>query len=159
MRTPCSCGLAVVLLLAVVLPAFAGDKEDLEARIKQYYQAWNEKKVDEYLSCFSSTGLILAGPNGGVFSEPLMLVRANIDTTFRNPKVQNNLTPRYIRVDIYGNGTIGVAHYYRLGSQTNADGATTQVTQRVTDVWVKEKTEWRAAHRHLSPWKIGQTTP
>lgn len=163
MRTTCRCVLAIAMLLALALPAFAGDKEDLEARIIKYYQAWTGKQLDDYISSFA-VGFTFAGSPGGVFGEPLTdtglaTFRATTDSLWRNTKQAANLTPRYITVNIYGNGTVGVAHYYRLGSTTNPAGTTTQRSERVTDVWVKDKGQWRAVHRHISPWRIGQTTP
>jgi ketosteroid isomerase-like protein len=145
------------LLMSTGLPASAGDREDLEARVIKYHQVWNQKKVDEFLTYFSSTGTSIAAADDGLFSDSVPLDRAGLDSTWRNPKVQFNQTPRYIRVDIHGNGAVGVVHYYRQGSVTDADGVITPISVRVTDVWVKEQGVWRAVHRHVSPLRLGQS--
>lgn len=155
--------LSVFLLVLCTSLAQAGDKEDLEARIIKYHQVWNAKNTGEFVKYFVSNGakgVTIAAPDGGVFSDPQteFLNKATLDTAWSHPKVQFDQTPRYIQVYIYGNGTVGVAHYYRIGSQTDANGVTTPVNLRATEVWVKEGGEWRAAHRHLSQWRIGQTS-
>ena len=160
-RTPIL--LSVLLLVLCTSLAQAGDKEDLEARIIKYHQVWNAKNTGEFVKYFVSNGakgVTFAGADGGVFGDPQIefVNKADLDSTWSHPKVQFNQTPRYIQVTIYGNGTVGVVHYYRLGSTTDANGVTTPVNLRATEVWLKEGGEWKAAHRHLSQWRIGQTS-
>lgn len=158
-------GVCGVLLLAVGLPAMAGDKEDVEARIEQHYQFWNQKKGEEWVSTYYTPGFTFAAPNG-FFGEPETIedVRANIpNNNWDSPNVRFNYNPRYINVAIYGNGTVAVAHYYRMGSTTNKDGVTTPISLRASDVWVKVKDGgkdvWKLAHRHLSPLTVGTPPP
>ena len=50
---------------------------------------------------------------------------------------------------------MGVANYYRQGSQADAEGVITPVNVRVTDIWIKEGGQWRATDRHVSQLQIG----
>ena len=158
-RIPFVLGIAIAVILSgTISPVLAGDKEDLEARIVKYHEVWNAKNADAFVTYFSSNGLTLANAGGGLFGDPIAFLNNTLDVTtlkqaWEDPDVQVNQTPRYIQVSIYGN--VGVANYYRMGNQTNAEGVTNPVRLRVTEVWVKERGQWRAVNRHLSPFRIG----
>ena len=155
----------ITLVISMVLsltinPAFAGDKEDLKARIVSYHEVWNAKDAATFATYFSSNSLSLTSANGNLFGDPLQFRTTTLDATvlaesWEDPDIQVNQTPRYIQVNIYGNGTVGVANYYRQGSQADAEGVITPVNVRVTDIWIKEGGQWRAMDRHVSQLQIG----
>jgi len=59
---------------------------------------------------------------------------------------------RHCNAQVYG--STGIATYYLVGSVA-VDGRTTTGTWRVTEVWVKQGTEWKEAHHHESPLVAG----
>ena len=115
-RIPFILGMVIaVLLFTTINPAFAGDKEDLEARIITYHEVWNAKDAATFVTYFSSNSLTLASSNGNLFGDPEQVRNTTLDAdslakTWEDPDVQFNQTPRYIQVNIYGNGTVGVAN-------------------------------------------------
>jgi ketosteroid isomerase-like protein len=54
-----------------------------------------------------------------------------------------------LKVRIYGDAAITT--FYRIGTMKEAGGIPKQVHLRISGVWVRQKGEWKLAHRHESP--------
>lgn len=53
-----------------------------------------------------------------------------------------------LSVRIYGD--TAVSTFYRIGTMKELDGITRQVHLRISGVWVRQRGEWKLAHRHES---------
>jgi ketosteroid isomerase-like protein len=53
-----------------------------------------------------------------------------------------------LKVRIYGD--TAVTTFYRIGTMKEVDGITRQVHFRISGVWVRQRGEWKLAHRHES---------
>jgi hypothetical protein len=56
---------------------------------------------------------------------------------------------RHLEVKVYGDAAIVTG--YLQGPITLTDGSRRQGTRRVTAVWIKQGSEWREVHDHMSP--------
>ena len=65
-----------------------------------------------------------------------------------DPSFSNTTYIRHCNAQVYGN--VGIATFYLVGSVTY-QGNTRSGTWRVTEVWVKQGSEWKEAHHHESP--------
>ena len=54
-----------------------------------------------------------------------------------------------LNVHIYGETAITT--FYRVGTIKEADGVAREVRLRISGVWIRQKGEWKLAHRHESP--------
>jgi hypothetical protein len=95
--------------------------------------------------------LSLASANGNLFGDPEQFRTTTLDGTVLTESWEDP----DIQVNIYGNGTVGVANYYRQGCLADAEVVITPVIVRVTDVWIKEGGQWCATDRHVAQLQIG----
>ena len=126
--------------------ALADDAADVRATIERHYAAIHANDTDSIIShhlkdftMFWSDGTVLWEPDWAEVSERM---GATVELPALNVRMSN------FDAQIYGN--VAVATFYLVGTQTH-DGETSNITNRVSAVWVKSGREWKEAHHHESP--------
>lgn len=144
--------LLTLLLSGVVLTAAASADaaDDIKRLVEDFYGALNDgdgeavaKHYLEGANSFQRTGLLLAP----VRSAEYLNARFEAGLKFQ-------VEVRYIDVKVHG-GDAAVATLYTTGSTSYPSGATRNGTFRISIVWVKQSSQWRIAHLHLSPLRTG----
>lgn len=128
----------------------ADDEADIKALVEDFYGALNDgdgeavaKHYMEGANSFQRTGLLLAP----VRSAEYLNARFEAGLKFQ-------VEVRYIDVKVHG-GNAAVATLYTTGSTTYPSGASRNGTFRISIVWVKQASQWKIAHLHLSPLRTG----
>ncbi len=143
------------LVTLITLTAFTGaaradDADDVRATIERHYAAIHAKDIEAIIShhlkdftMFLSDGTVLWERDWKEVSERM---GATVDLGTPNVRMSN------FNAQIYGN--VAVATFYLVGTNTYG-GKTRNVTNRVSAVWVKDRSEWNEAHHHESPVRAG----
>jgi ketosteroid isomerase-like protein len=126
--------------------ALADDAADVRATIERHYAAIHANDTDSITShhlkdftMFFSDGTVLWESDWAEVSERM---GATVELPALNVRMSN------FDAHIYGN--VAVATFYLVGTQTYG-GETSNITNRVSAVWVKSGNEWKEAHHHESP--------
>ncbi len=126
--------------------ALADDAADVRATIERHYAAIHANDMDLIIShhlkdftMFGSDGTVLWEPDWAEVSERM---GATVELPALNVRMSN------FDAQIYGN--VAIATFYLVGTQTH-DGETSNITNRVSAVWVKSGNEWKEAHHHELP--------
>jgi len=138
--------LAAVLVAGSVIVLAQSQQEAASVReaVDRHYAAINADDGNtvrqQHLPEFTHFGL-----RGG-------LLRTSRSIDEQRPESQVPVTfnqhVRHFAAQIYGN--VAVATYYLVGSVKFGDESATG-TWRVTEVWVRQGSEWKEAHHHESP--------
>ncbi len=130
--------------------ALADDAADVRATIERHYAAIHANDMDSIIShhlkdftMFLSDGTVLWERDWKEVREGM---GATVDLGTPNVRMSN------FNAQIYGN--VAVATFYLVGTNTYG-GKTRNVTNRVSAVWVKDRSEWKEAHHHESPVRAG----
>lgn len=140
------------LATALGLAATAGtlqaqqDAAAVRQAVQQHYAAINAMNTDQILQQHLPNFSMFAGDGGVLWSftshdQQRREFSAGCPCEFK-------VTIRDLDVSVYGNAA--VAMYYLAGSVRTALGAA-QGTWRVSEVWIRQGTEWKEAHHHESP--------
>jgi len=138
--------LLIILVWGLVLTtaANADDVDDVKAAVLAVDAAFNTGDVDAFAqymhpehSSFFPGELLLEG-----FSKDRL--KALFDSGLKF-----DLETRHLNVKIYGN--TAVATGYNVGTITLPDGTINQLTNRFTEVWIKQQGKWKRVHIHASP--------
>ena len=144
-----------LLATLIILTAFAGaaladDADDVRATIERHYAAIHANDIESIIShhlkdftMFLPDGTVLWERDWKEVSERM---GATVDFGALNVRMSN------FNAQIYGN--VAVATFYLVGTGTYG-GKTSNVTNRVSAVWVKDGSEWKEAHHHESPVRAG----
>ena len=68
----------------------------------------------------------------------------NFFDAFKNPKVE------FVALHVVTDGRMGLANSVQHFTGTDKSGKPMDITFRVTDVWQKQKGEWKIIHTHVS---------
>ena len=130
--------------LVLTTAAKADDVDDVKAAVLAVDAAYNSGDVDaiaQYMhsehSRFPPGGLLVEG-----FDKERL--KADFDAGFKL-----DITARHLGVKIYGN--TAVATGYIEGRVTLPDGTINQPRSRFTEVWIKQRGNWKRVHIHSSP--------
>jgi uncharacterized protein (TIGR02246 family) len=136
--------------IGLVATGSADDADDIKRLVEDFYGALNDgdgeavaKHYLEGANSFQRTGLLLAP----VRSAEYLNARFEAGLKFQ-------VEARHIDVKVHG-GDAAVATLYTTGSTAYPSGATRNGTFRITIVWVKQASQWKMAHLHLSPLRTG----
>ena len=123
----------------------AADADDVRATIESHYAAINANDNDDALEDHLDD-FTMFGADSGVLWE----------ADFNEVSERMNATPLFGDLDVRMSnfnsqiyGDVAVVTFYLVGTQT-IGGNTTNLTNRVTAVWVRDGSEWKEAHHHES---------
>jgi len=147
----------VLLFLATVLGAssvivVAQSQQDVASvreAVERHYAAINAGDKNT-IAQQHLPELTIFGLRGG-----LLRTYRSIDEQHQAFQASSNTFTQQIRhfaAQVYGN--VAVATYYLVGS-VKVDEESTAGTWRVTEVWVRQGSEWKEAHHHESPLQAG----
>ena len=140
---------ALTTLLVVgmfLMPAvLADDVDDVKAAVVEFYNQVNNENAS-YAEFFVPSGDQF--PRTGVLIQPneeiIGTVQANIDAG-----LDFNVQLRHIDVKVYGNAA--VATYYTVGTTDYPDGTVLSGVFRASITAIKQGSQWKFAHIHISP--------
>ncbi len=135
----------------------ADDAEDVKAAYVRHITLSRTGQIDPFVEQHLP-GHTAFGPNGGLLTRNDSLEvekksrQAQFDRGQRNPNQPSFISVagvlRHLEVQLYG--TTAVLTGYLSGPVTLSDGTSRQGTRRVTAVWIKQGSEWREVHDHMS---------
>ncbi|MEE8348405.1 MAG: nuclear transport factor 2 family protein [Acidobacteriota bacterium] len=146
-----------IVLLTISLMAFlltssarADDVEDVKAAYARHIMLSRTGQagpfVDQHLPGHSAFG-----PTGGMltrYDSPEEEKKSR--SQLRQPEYTSLASVlRHLEVKVYGGAAVVTG--YLQGPITLTDGSRRQGTRRVTAVWIKQGSQWREVHDHMSP--------
>ena len=148
-----------LLLLTFIFSSFvvAGDVDDVNALIKKHWATQNKKDWKAFVSTLHSGGTMNGDSNGSFWYRTPATVAAV--TEGQSPDNEWNVAPRYIEVDVLEKGKVAVAYYYLVGSYTINGVQKNDYRTRVSQIFVKEKGNWKVKAGHYTPLYSGSGIP
>ncbi len=136
--------LVVGMFLATV--AMADDVDDVKAAVRGYFAAHRARDVNAYMR-YRMAEYSNFGPTGGLINRSTSLEqqRSNFQAAI-DQGIRRNIDIRHLEVRVYGNSAIATG--YVVGTVTNPDGSTDQVTWQRSGFWIKQGSQWKEAHHH-----------
>ena len=125
----------------------AGDKEDVLARMAEFYSAINAGDVD----AITFTAHTRFNVEGGLISTLSASDQAQRKVELKGAfaaGLKVNVDTFHENADVYGNTAVFTC--YERVNINPPEGEPVNDTRRVTGVLVKEKDEWNGVHVHLS---------
>ena len=125
----------------------AGDKEDVLARMAEFYSAINAGDVD----AFTFTAHTRFNVEGGLISTLSASDQAQRKVELKGAfaaGLKVNVQTFHENADVYGNTAVFTC--YERVNINPPEGEPVNDTRRVTVVLVKDKDEWNVVHVHLS---------
>jgi hypothetical protein len=135
----------------------ADDKSEVADVVNKHWQYQNAKDWKKYVGTLHSEGTMDGDSNGSFWYRREATV-ASV-TEGQSPENEFNFTPRYIEVDIFEKGKVAVAYYYLVGSYTINGVQKNDYRTRVSQIFVKEKGNWKVKAGHYTPLHSGSGIP
>jgi ketosteroid isomerase-like protein len=140
--------LAVILLFLIANRTFAGDKEDVEAVVKNASDAFSKKDYQAYFTYLADDLEVFTG-----VSTPLLHIGKAHWIDFINgfgslPSVTYAQQQNSIRVY---NGNTGIVNGYFVFTVVGKDGTVTTQSGRNSTTLVKQNGKWLIVNYHFSP--------
>ena len=147
----------IMIIFIVCSGLFAGDVSDVEGLISKHWKTQNEKNWKGFVSALHSGGTMNGDSNGSFWYLRDATVAAV--TEGQSPDNEWNVAPRYIEVDVLEKGKVAVAYYYLVGSYTINGVQKNDYRTRVSQIFVKEKGNWKVKAGHYTPLYSGSGIP
>ena len=135
----------------------ADDKSEVADVVNKHWQYQNAKDWGKYVGTMHSEGTMDGDSNGSFWYRREATVAAV--TEGQSPENKFNFTPRYIEVDILEKGKVAVAYYYLVGSYNINSVQKNDYRTRVSQIFVKEKGNWKVKAGHFTPLHSGSGIP
>lgn len=139
-------GAVFLLVCGIAHCAWADDsKAEIEAL---EHKCAGAPTVDQLMACYEPAGDLVVYDIGtpGEFDGP-QAVRADLQNDFdnmKNPKVE------FLSLHVVSDGQMALANSVQRFTGTDKSGKPVDMTLRVTDVWQKQKGDWKIIHSHVS---------
>ncbi|HUA32956.1 MAG TPA: nuclear transport factor 2 family protein [Candidatus Binataceae bacterium] len=135
-----------LIAFATASPAWAADsKAEIEALEHKCAQATS---VDELMNCYEPSDDVVVYDIGTPREfDGRKAVRGDFQgffDTIKNPKVE------FVSMHVVSDGKMAMANSIQHFTGTGKDGKPIDMTFRVTDVWQKQKGQWKMIHSHVS---------
>ena len=151
----------IVMLFSTLLITtsllLANDKSEVVDVVNKHWEYQNTKDWKKYAGTFHSGGNMNGDSNGSFWYFRESTVAALMEG--QSPDNEFNFTPRYIEVDILEKGKVAVAYYYLVGSYTINGVQKNDYRTRVSQIFVKEKGNWKVKSGHNTPLYSGSGIP
>ena len=125
----------------------AGDKEDVLARMAEFYSAINASDVDAITFTAHTRFNVEGGLISTLSASDQAQRKVEVKAAFA-AGLKVNVETFHENADVYGNTAVFTC--YERVNVNPPEGAPVNDTRRVTGVLVKEKDEWNVVHVHLS---------
>ena len=135
----------------------ADDKSEVADVVNKHWQYQNAKDWKKYVGTLHSEGTMDGDSNGSFWYRREATVSAV--TEGQSPENEFNFTARYIEVDILEKGKVAVAYYYLVGSYNINGVQKNNYRTRVSQIFVKEKGNWKVKAGHFTPLHSGSGIP
>ena len=135
----------------------ANDNSEVVDVVNKHWKYQNTKDWGKYVGTMHSEGTMNGDSNGSFWYERESTVAAI--TEGQSPDNEFNFTPRYIEVDVLEKGKVAVAYYYLVGSYTINGVEKNDYRTRVSQIFVKEKGNWKVKAGHYTPLHSGSGIP
>ena len=147
----------LITIIAMASFTFADDVTDIKNFVERHWQLQNDKKWSEFVSTLHSDGTLNGDSNGSFWYLRDATVAAV--TEGQSSDDEWNVAPRYIEVDVLEKGKVAVAYYYLVGSYTINGVQKNNYRTRVSQIFVKEKGNWKVKAGHYTPLYSGSGIP
>ena len=135
----------------------ANDKSEVVDVVNKHWKYQNTKDWGKYVETMHSEGTMNGDSNGSFWYKRESTVAAV--TEGQSSDNEFNFTPRYIEVDVLEKGKVAVAYYYLVGSYTISGVQKNDYRTRVSQIFVKEKGNWKVKAGHYTPLHSGSGIP
>lgn len=141
----------MVLLGGMLLTTFAvaDDADDVRAavlRLDAAFMAGDVEAIAKYMHPEYTMFLFPGEVRGELLIEGFSKDRLK---ALFDAGMKVDIETRHLGVKIFG--ITAVVTSYAVGIVTLPDGTVKRTTRRITEIWVKEKGEWKRVHIHESP--------
>ena len=147
--------LSTCLIITSLL--FASDQSEVTDVVKKHWEYQNKKNWKKFVSTMHSGGTMNGDSNGSFWYLRESTVAAV--TADQSSDNEFNFSPRYIEVDILEKGKVAVAYYYLVGSYKINGVEKNDYRTRVSQIFVKEKGNWKVKAGHFTPLHSGSGIP
>ncbi|MED5248526.1 MAG: nuclear transport factor 2 family protein [Candidatus Neomarinimicrobiota bacterium] len=147
----------VSILLITSNLILASDKSEVIDVVNKHWEYQNKKNWKKFVGTLYSGGTMNGDSNGSFWYMQDATVAAV--TEGQLPNNEFNFTPRYIEVDVLEKGKVAVAYYYLVGSYTINGVEKSDYRTRVSQIFVKEKGNWKVKSGHYTPLYSGSGIP
>lgn len=123
----------------------ADSKAEIEALEHKCAEAPN---VDQLMACYEpGADLVVYDINTPREFDGQQAVRADFQNFFDNMK---NAKVEFLSLHVVSDGKMALANSVQHFTGTDKSGKPVDMTFRVTDVWQKQKGDWKIIHTHVS---------
>ena len=150
----------IMLFLALLITTnllFANDKSEVVDVVNKHWEYQNTKDWKKYAGTLHSGGTMNGDSNGSFWYLRESTVAAV--TEGQSPDNEWNVVPRYIKVDVLEKGKVAVTQHERVGSYTINGVQKNDYRTRVSQIFVKEKGNWKVKAGHYTPLYSGSGIP
>ena len=144
-------------LLITTSLLLANDKSEVVDVVNKHWEYQNTKNWKKYAGTLHSGGTMNGDSNGSFWYLRESTVAAV--TADQSSDNEFNFSPRYIEVDILEKGKVAVAYYYLVGSYKINGVEKNDYRTRVSQIFVKEKGNWKVKAGHYTPLHSGSGIP
>ena len=136
------------LIYAVSAPATAGDVADIKSAMKEHFMTMNAGDATGHIAHHKAGNSSFA-PDGGALTvnesleEETAEMQADFDEGFKF-----NFELEDLDVTVYGDTAVVTS--LQVGTVTTPDGKTEKVKNRRTAVVVRDGSDWKEVHSHIS---------
>jgi len=149
MRLTAIAGATVLAVVACFTPLLrADDVADVKAAETAFNDAQNAGDTDGMFKYLLPDRTVY-GSSGGPLVEGWTEASKKRRQTEFDAGRKIDLRIEDLKVRIYGDTAIST--FYRIGTMKEAGGIVKQVHLRISGMWIRQKGEWKLAHRHESP--------
>jgi hypothetical protein len=144
-------------LLITTSLLLADDKSEVVDVVNKHWEYQQTKDWKKYVGTLHSGGTMNGDSNGSFWYLRDATVAAV--TEGQSPDNEWNVAPRYIEVDVLAKGKVAVAYYYLVGSYTINGVQKNDYRTRVSQIFVKEKGNWKVKAGDYTPLHSGSGIP
>ena len=139
---------ALLLILAIATPAWAGPAEEVTDIINKRAQYFSEGNLDAWMATYADNANFLAARNPFRI-EGKEAIRAFYTALFQNFPTRRTAA-RQLTLRAYGNDSTVVSNQYTQVNFVDKNGQATNLYLRNTITWVKMGGQWSIVDAHNS---------
>lgn len=151
--------ISIVLSIAILTSGilFADDKSEVSEVVKKHWDYQNNKNWKKFTGTMHSSGTMNGDSNGSFW----YMQESTLAAVTQNQQAGDsyNFQPRYIEVDVLEKNKVAVAYYYLVGSYEIAGNEKSDYRTRVSQIFVKEKGNWKVKSGHFTALHSGSGIP
>ncbi len=146
----------VVLVLSLLVFGSSGDlraqvADEVEAAVRAHYAAINAGDMETAAGHHAAQYTLFFIDQGERSRYATREAQLADFSGMAEEGFETEWTIEDLRVDVHGDGAVGVATFYITGTVVLPGEAAEEGAWRVTEIWVQTDEGWREVHAHMSP--------